>query len=105
MPIATINHIEIDERGNARIAGTRVKVRILIDGMKGNHQSVEELIAQYPHLSPSQIHAALSYYYDHQSEIDRQSAEAESFVDQMQADASAQPTRAELEARRSRKQA
>lgn len=25
---------------------------------------------QYPHLSLAQIHAALAYYYDHQTELD-----------------------------------
>src|SRR5687767_3057225 len=32
--------------------------------------SPEEMHFQYPHLSLAQIHAALSYYYDHQTDID-----------------------------------
>jgi hypothetical protein len=32
--------------------------------------SPEEISFQHPHLSLAQIHAALSYYYDHQQEID-----------------------------------
>ncbi|HKV39688.1 MAG TPA: DUF433 domain-containing protein [Blastocatellia bacterium] len=30
----------------------------------------EEMHFQYPHLSLSQIHAVLAYYYDHQDEMD-----------------------------------
>lgn len=32
--------------------------------------SVEEILRDSPHLSPAQIDDALSYYYDHQSEIE-----------------------------------
>jgi hypothetical protein len=39
---------------------------------------------QYPHLSLAQIHAALSYYYDHQqafdAEIERQLREVEALA-------------------------
>jgi len=33
---------------------------------------VQELGAGQPHLTLSQIHAALAYYYDHKAEIDAQ---------------------------------
>jgi hypothetical protein len=32
--------------------------------------SAEEIHHQYPHLTLSQIYAALAYYHDHQSELD-----------------------------------
>ena len=35
---------------------------------KGN--SVDEIIATYPHLTHAQVHDALSYAFDHKSEID-----------------------------------
>jgi len=31
----------------------------------------EELAAEFRHLSLAQIHDALSYYYDHQGDVDR----------------------------------
>ena len=34
--------------------------------------SPEEMHFQYPHLSLSQIYAALAYYHDHQMEMDAQ---------------------------------
>jgi len=75
MPIAAINHIELDDRGIAYIAGTRMKVYILIGQMQVNNFTFEQLLDAYPSLSRAQLHAALAYYYDHKAEIDRYSAE------------------------------
>lgn len=38
------------------------------------HQGLtpEDLAREFTHLRPAQIHAALSYYYDHREEIDRE---------------------------------
>lgn len=63
------NHIEIDENRVAWIADTNVKVvEIAVDKL-AHGSSPEELHFQYPHLSMSQIHAALAYYYDHHEEL------------------------------------
>jgi uncharacterized protein (DUF433 family) len=43
-----------------------VAVRYEIMGM-----SPEDIIIALPHLNLSQVHDALSYYYDHKTEIDR----------------------------------
>lgn len=32
--------------------------------------SVEEICRQHPYLRPSETHAAMAYYFDHQDEID-----------------------------------
>ena len=37
--------------------------------------SVEEILHEFPWLSPAEVHDALSYYYDHRAEIDREIAE------------------------------
>jgi uncharacterized protein (DUF433 family) len=64
------SYIEIDENRVAWIADTKVKViEIALDKL-AHGSSPEELRFQYPHLSLSQIHAALAYYYDHQAELD-----------------------------------
>ena len=34
--------------------------------------SAEELVRTFPHLTLAQVHDALSYYYDHQAEIDKE---------------------------------
>lgn len=64
------NYIEIDENRVAWIADTKVKViEIAVDKI-AHGSSPEELHFQYPHLSMSQIHAALAFYYDHREELD-----------------------------------
>ena len=56
--------------GEPYIRGTRISVRHIIERSRAG-QSVEDIVAALPHLNVAQIYAALSYYYDHQSEIDR----------------------------------
>jgi len=63
-------HIKLDEHGVARIDDTTIKViEVAIDKI-ANGSSPEEMHFQYPHLSLAQIHAALTYYYDHQQDFD-----------------------------------
>jgi len=70
MSTATVTHIEIDEHGVAWIANTKVKViEVALDKI-AHGSSPEEIHFQHPHLSLAQIHAALAYYYDHQTELD-----------------------------------
>jgi uncharacterized protein (DUF433 family) len=61
--------IYLDEQGRARIQGTRFKV-IHIARDKRAGLDVDAIQEAYPHLSLAQIHAALSYYYAHQDELD-----------------------------------
>ena len=72
MTPVSVEHIALDERGVARIAGSRVKVIHLVMHKTANGWTVEQLQAQFPHLTPAQVHAALAYYYDHQAELDAQ---------------------------------
>jgi uncharacterized protein (DUF433 family) len=63
-------HIHCDSRGVAWIDDTNVKViEVALDRIAYG-MSPEEIHFQHPHLSLAQIHAALSYYYDHQDEFD-----------------------------------
>jgi uncharacterized protein (DUF433 family) len=64
------SHITIDEKGVARIDGTRMKVLHIAAERAGRSATVEEMQQAWPHLSLAQIHAALSYYYDHRAEFD-----------------------------------
>ena len=64
--------IELDADGVAWIVGANTKViEVVLDKM-AHGSSPEEMHLQYPHLSLGQIHAALSFYYEHQSDIDAQ---------------------------------
>lgn len=70
MPAIAQTLIEIDDQGVAWISDTKIKViEIAIDKLV-HGSSPEEIHFQYPHLSLGQIHAALSYYYEHQVELD-----------------------------------
>jgi len=57
--------------GRPIIAGTRTRVSNIVAYYKLG-LSPEELAREFPHITLSQIHDALSYYYEHQEELDRE---------------------------------
>jgi uncharacterized protein (DUF433 family) len=79
-------HIHLDKRGVAWIDDTNIKVIEVVLDKHAYGWSPEETHLQHPDLSLAQIHAALSYYYDHQQELDaeieRQLREAEAMATQ-----------------------
>ncbi len=66
--------IELDDRGIAWIAGTKVKVVEVVLDKIAYGSSPEEIHFQHPHLSLAQIYGALTYYYENQDEVDEQIA-------------------------------
>jgi len=50
-----------------------------------HRRSPDEIVAAYPHLTLADVHAALTYYWDHKIDIDRQMKDADEFVAQLQA--------------------
>jgi len=72
MPAEIITHIWVDDRAVAWIDQTNVKVIEVVLDKLAHGSSPEEMHFQYPHLSLSQIYAALAYYHDHQTEMDAQ---------------------------------
>jgi len=72
MTAAFTTQIELDDRGIAWIAGTRVKVLEVVLDKIASGASPEEIHFQHPNLSLAQIHGALTYYYENQREIDGQ---------------------------------
>lgn len=70
MTVSMDGHITIDDRGVARVGGTRSRVIDLVLDHRVNGWSPERIHDEYPHLSLAQIHAAFAYYYDHQAELD-----------------------------------
>jgi uncharacterized protein (DUF433 family) len=98
MTTVSIEHIEVDKSGTARIAGTRSRViNVVLD--KRNGMTPDEIHAQYPHLSLAQIYAALAYYYDHQSELDSQIERELRDLEALRGNNDQSPRRQELEAR------
>jgi uncharacterized protein (DUF433 family) len=70
MTQAFIEHIVVDEKGVARIAGSRIKVIHLVMEKMAYGWSADEIQAQHPHLSLADVHAAFTYYYDHKADLD-----------------------------------
>jgi uncharacterized protein (DUF433 family) len=69
--------VYIDERPAVRggapvIAGTRIKVLDVAVRYEVMGMNPEEIMAALPHLDLPKIHAALSYYYAHKAEMDRE---------------------------------
>ena len=69
--VAVLNSlIELDENGVAWISGANTKViEVALDRIAYGW-SPDEMHREHPHLSMAQLHAALSYYYEHQAELD-----------------------------------
>lgn len=63
-------HLRLDSQGRAWVDGANVKVSEVAADFLAHGSSVEEMAIQFPHLSPSMIHAALAYFYDHREEYE-----------------------------------
>lgn len=59
--------------GRAVIKGSRFPVSSIVQ----NHRrglSADEILREFPELTPAEVYDSLSYYYDHQAEIDAEIA-------------------------------
>lgn len=72
-----------ENRDRAFIAGTRVRVQDIYVDSQVHGKSPEEIVASLPHLTLSQVHAALAYYYDHREEILKELRQDKEFVAMM----------------------
>ncbi len=61
--------------GRPVIKGTRITVNC-IAGYYQLGMTIDEILESLRHLTPSQVHSALAYYFDHQDEIDADLVEA-----------------------------
>lgn len=55
--------------GRSVIRGTRIPVKVLVNHYH-TQQNIDEILSGFPQLNLAQFYAALSYYYDHQAEIE-----------------------------------
>src|SRR5438094_9451159 len=87
---AIANHIEITPGvcgGKPRIAGHRIKVQYVVVWHERMGLSPDEIVSQHPGLTLGDVHAALTYYYDHKGEIDASIREDEEFADKLRGNA------------------
>lgn len=67
----TYPHIDKPENEPARLRRIpRVRVAQLVMDYLAHGWTPDEICRQYPYLRPVEAHAAMTYYYDHQAEID-----------------------------------
>jgi uncharacterized protein (DUF433 family) len=57
--------------GSPTVVSTRITVRLIASRTKYG-DSAEDILRDYPHLSLAQIHDAISYYFDHRDEIEKE---------------------------------
>lgn len=72
MPKLDYRNIEKDPArcgGQPVVAGTRIRVATILAAYRQG-MGVEEIVQQYPHLKPADVHDALAYAYDHLDEIE-----------------------------------
>jgi uncharacterized protein (DUF433 family) len=62
--------LQLDDQGRVWIEGANTRVIQIAIDKYAHGWSAEQIQEQHPHLSLAQVHAALSYYYDHQAEMD-----------------------------------
>ena len=96
MIVEPITHIQRDERGAAWVADTNTKVIEVAMDQVAYGWEAEEIHAAHPHLSLAQIHAALSFYHDHKSEMDNQVRQQMEQHQLLRKEAARQLTRTEL---------
>lgn len=81
-------HIELranrDGRPRAYIADTRVRVQDVYVMSEVEGQTPDEIVRALPHLSLAQVHAALSYYFDHRDAILEELREDEDLAKRLQ---------------------
>lgn len=100
LPRVSVEHIAVDEKGVARLAGHRIKVKHLVEVMRAQGYTAEQIQSEaYPHLSLAQIYAGLAYYYDHQQQIDQQIQEDCEFAEHERKKQESDPRYCELTAK------
>jgi hypothetical protein len=78
----------------------RIRVSQIVADHLGHGWSAEEILRQYPDLTPSEVHAALAYSFDHSPEID---AELERELAEVERDSEAPPSDLRLRLRSMRR--
>ena len=73
--------------GQPRISGTRIKVKHIFTWVERMKMSPEQVVAEYPHLTMAQVHAALAYYWSHCDEIHQDIENEEKLVAELRAKA------------------
>lgn len=81
-------HIEITPGvcgGKPRIAGHRIRVQDIVIWHERMGQSADEIVTRFPQITLADVHAALTYYFDHPEEINAEIQQGRELAEQMKA--------------------
>lgn len=73
--------------GQARIAGTRIKVKHVYTWVEKMGLTPAQVVEEHPNLTRAAVHAALAYYWSHPDEIHKDIADEEALVARLKAEA------------------
>ncbi|MGD9635118.1 MAG: DUF433 domain-containing protein [Pirellulales bacterium] len=87
MQTEVATHIEIRQnrasQDRAYVAGTRIRVQDIYAMSEVQGLSPDQIVAELPHLTLGQVHAALAYYFDHREQIRQEFREDDEFVEML----------------------
>jgi uncharacterized protein (DUF433 family) len=81
-----VNHIESKPDvcgGRPCVAGTRIRVQDIYSWHDTDGFSPGEIVSRFPQLTLADVYAALSFYWDHRDEIQRQIRADQEFIEEM----------------------
>ena len=104
MPTAlSYAHIVKEEGKSARLERhPRTRVSMIVTDYLWRGWSAEEIVRQYPYLTLAEVHAALTYYHDHEAEIDQELAAERAEVERFRKEAQVSPALARLKVLKAR---
>jgi uncharacterized protein (DUF433 family) len=65
---------------HAVVSGTRIRVSLIASELEHLGMTPDEIVDAHPHLTLADVHAALSYFYDHQESIREEWREARELI-------------------------
>jgi uncharacterized protein (DUF433 family) len=71
--------------GKPRIVGSRIRVKDVVIWHDRQRMTPAEIVSKWPHLTLSDIHAALAYYHDHREEINDEIAADQAWYEEQKA--------------------
>src|SRR6266550_7807431 len=95
---ANYPHIEKTGGDPARLQRLpRIRVAQIVIDYLNHGWSADEICIHYPHLKLAEVHSAMAYYFDHQSEIDGEIEDEQRLIEESRR--TAKPTPVELRLR------
>jgi uncharacterized protein (DUF433 family) len=83
-PARSLTQLHIDDSGRRPVVtGTDIKVAQIASEHEHLGMTPDQIVEAHPHLTLADVHAALSYYYDHLEAVRADWRESERIVDDM----------------------